>query len=128
MPKLRRIALPHARPVLYSDGVICGNLLWISGAQAVDEQGNIVGKGDVVAQTEQVFKNLEKVLAEAGASFADVARIVIYLRDMQHRSAIAPVRERVFGPNRPASTLVAVSGLSHPDSLIEIEAVAYLGD
>jgi reactive intermediate/imine deaminase len=108
----------------YADAVRSGNTVWISGMLPVDADGELIGGEDVVAQTEQVFRNLAAVLEHVGASFADVVKVMVFLRDVSDRAAINPVRERHFGDARPASTLVEVSGLAHPQALVEIEAVA----
>ena len=89
--------------------------------------GSIVGGADAVAQTEQIFENLGLVLAHCGAGFEDVVKVVVYLTDISARPAINEVRKRHFGDARPASTLVEVSALAHPEALVEIEAVAQLG-
>ena len=99
-------------------------LLFISGQISLDAAGNLVGAGDVAAQTDQIFKNLEAILAANGATFADVVKMNTYLVDIAARPAIAEVRGRYLAAEPPASTLVAVTALAHPDYLIEIEAVA----
>jgi len=108
----------------YTDAVRFGDLLFISGVVAWDQDGNIVGKGDVIAQTEKIFDSLGQILAAAGCGFADMLTVTIFLRDIEDRAKINPVRERVFGDSRPASTLVEVSKLVYPDLLIEVNAVA----
>lgn len=80
---------------------------------------------DVVAQTEQVFRNLALVLDHAGCGFAVVVKVVVYLAGIHHRAPINEVRGRYFGPARPASTLVEVSALAVPGALVEIDAVVY---
>jgi len=100
------------------------DLIFASGQVAEDSEGNTVGKGDVVVQTEQVLTNLQNVLEASGASLADVVKVTVFLRNMEHRNAVAEVRKRFFKDNLPASTLVEVSKLAHQDWLIEIEAVA----
>lgn len=112
----------------FTDAVRAGDTLWISGMIAVDAKGSMVGVGDAVVQTEQVFRNIEAVLRATGSSFAQVVKVVVYLRDIDDRPRINPVRQRVFGQHRPASTLVEVSRLAHGEALVEIDAVAYLGD
>jgi 2-iminobutanoate/2-iminopropanoate deaminase len=101
-----------------------GPLLFVSGIVPVDEQGNLVGGGDVVAQARQVFANMAAVLAGAGASFADVVKVTVFLTDVEDRPRINPVRQEVFGDARPASTLVEVSRLAVEGAKIEVEAVA----
>jgi reactive intermediate/imine deaminase len=108
----------------YTDAVRVDDLLFVSGCIAVDGEGNLIGGNDVVAQTRQVFENLERILEAAGATFADVAKVTIYLTDIDDRARINPVREEFFGGARPASTLVEVSRLVLPAAKVEIELVA----
>ena len=108
----------------YTDAVRIGDLLFVSGCIAVDGDGNLVGGDDVVAQTRQVFANLAAILAAAGARFADVAKVTVFLTDVDDRARINPVREEFFGDARPASTLVEVSSLLLPGAKVEIELVA----
>ena len=111
----------------YTDAVQAGGLLFVSGCIPVDAHGRLVGGDDVVAQARQVFANLLTVLAAAGASFADVVKVTVFLTDVDDRPLINPVRRQVFGPARPASTLVEVSRLAVPGARIEVEAIAVLG-
>ena len=108
----------------YTDAVRVGELLFLSGCVSVDEHGEVVGAGDVVAQARQVFTNLGRVLEAAGASFADVAKVTLFLTNVDDRARINPVRQEFFGEARPASTLVEVSRLVLPELLLEVEAVA----
>jgi 2-iminobutanoate/2-iminopropanoate deaminase len=122
LPELLSEPLSH-----YTDAVKSGDTLFISGMIATDYAGNIVGKGNTVRQTEQVFKNIQSVLEYTGATFENVVKVVVYVRNINDRKAIDPVRQKYFGTHRPASTLVEISALAHEDALIEIEAVAFLG-
>ncbi len=99
-------------------------LLFISGQVAVDLAGNLVGPGDVAAQADQVYRNLAAILAAHGATFADVVKLNTYLVNIADRPALAAMRGRYLADPFPASTLVAVAALAHPDYLIEVEAVA----
>lgn len=108
----------------YTDAVRAGDLLFVSGCIAVDGEGRLVGGDDVVAQTRQVFANIETVLAAAGASIRDVVKVTVFLTDVGDRAAVNTVREEVFGDIRPASTLVEVSKLVIDDARVEIEVVA----
>ena len=110
----------------YTDAVRAGDLLFISGVVPVDGDGGLVGGDDVVEQTRHVFANLAAVLAAAGATFADVVKVNVYLTEIADRARINPVRQELFGEVRPASTLVEVSALAVPGAKIEIEAVALL--
>jgi reactive intermediate/imine deaminase len=111
----------------YTDAVIAGDTLYVSGIVPVDADGALVGGGDVVAQARAVFAIMGRVLTAAGAGPGDVVKVVIYLLDVDDRPKINPVRQEFFGQARPASTLVEVSRLAVPGALVEIEAVAYLG-
>jgi reactive intermediate/imine deaminase len=108
----------------YTDAVRVGELLFVSGVVPVDGDGRLVGGDDVVEQSRHVFANLGAVLAAAGATFADVAKVTVYLTDIDDRARINPVRQEIFGDTRPASTLVEVSALAVPGAKLEIEAVA----
>jgi 2-iminobutanoate/2-iminopropanoate deaminase len=111
----------------YTDAVIAGDTLYVSGIVPVDADGRVVGE-DVVAQARHVFAIMEQVLAAAGASPADVVKVTVYLLDIDDRPKINPVRQEFFGETRPASTLVEVSRLAVDGALLEIEAVAHLDD
>jgi reactive intermediate/imine deaminase len=111
----------------YTDAVRFRDLLFISGVAPLDETGRVPTL-DVVGQAELVFKNLKKVLDAAGASFADVLKVTVYLTDVGDRTKINPVRQRHFGNARPASTLIGVNELAVPQMKIEIEAVVGLSD
>ncbi len=106
-----------------------GGTVYISGQVAAGPDGAVVGVGDVGAQTAQVMRNLEIALQAAGATFADVVKIVTYVVGYQpeQRAAIAAARAPYFPAGEPpASTLVGVSALAAPDWLVEIEAVAVI--
>ena len=126
---MRRIRLAGqlAEPIShYTDGVEAAGFLYISGMLPVNADGELVGDGDVIRQSEQVLDNVGAVLHSAGATFDDVVRVGVYVRDMADRERINTVRRRYFDDSRPASTLVEVSALAHPGALVEIEAVALL--
>ena len=115
----------QAEPIShYTDAVRAGDLLFVSGCVPVDADGRLVGGDDVVAQARQAFANVGAVLAAGGCSFADVAKVTIFLTDVDDRPAINPLRQEFFGDTRPASTLVEVSRLAIPGAKIEVEAVA----
>ena len=109
----------------YADAVVAGDTLYVSGIVPVDASGAVVGD-DVVAQARQVFAIMERVLAAAGATPADVVKVTVYLLDVDDRPLINPVRQEFFGSSRPASTLVEVSRLAVPGARLEIEAIAHL--
>ena len=98
--------------------------IYISGQIAYDKDGTIVGAGDMRAQAEQVFKNLQIALAAAGATFSDVVKMNSFITDMSKVQAVRDVRARYFTEAAPASTFVEVKGLVRPELLLEIEVVA----
>lgn len=110
----------------YCDAVRFGNLLFISGIPPTDAKGNLVGGDDVAAQARQVFVNMKAVLDAAGATFADILKVTVYLLDVNDRKRINPVRQEFFGAARPASTLIGVRELAIPGMKVEIEAVVGL--
>ena len=117
-----------SRPPTYSQVVKAGNTIYIAGQVAQDEQGQVVGAGDFVAQANQVFENLGKALAAAGAGFGDLVKTTVYVTDPRYREALRDVRSKFLGSTPPpASTLVVVAGLALPEYLLEIEAVAVIG-
>lgn len=108
----------------YTDAVRVGDLLFVSGCVPVDSEGKLVGRDDVVEQARQVFRNIGDILRHAGAGFEDVARVTVYLTDIDDRARINPVRQEFFGQTRPASTLIEISRLAIPGAKLEIECVA----
>jgi reactive intermediate/imine deaminase len=103
-----------------------GKVLHISGQVSQDVDGNIVGVGDITAQTRQVLGNISKILDAVGGQMSDIAKVTVFVKDMSHLDKIHQVRSEFFNPPYPASSLVQVVGLVNPDYLIEIEAVAVI--
>ena len=101
-------------------------LVFISGLLARDAAGNIVGKGDMGKQLEQVGENLRVALEAAGAGLVDLVRTTTYVTDIDEFFRHVEVRQRYFGPALPTSTTVEVRRLSHQDFLVEVEAFAAL--
>ncbi len=112
-----------------SQGLKIGNLLFLSGQVAVDTDGQIVGKGDLGAQTRQVFENMKTVLEQAGATFDNVVKMTSYFTtNIQNYEEYFAVRREYFTKFNPASTGVQVAALAFEDLLLEVEAIAYLPD
>lgn len=101
-----------------------GKLVFCAGQVAFDAGGEIVGIGDIVAQTRQVMENLRIALESAGATFADVVKVVNYITDVDNFSSMAEVRKEYLAEPYPVSTLIEVPALMFPELLIEIEAIA----
>ena len=115
-----------AKTTGYSPAVRAGNTLYISGQVSQDLDGNIVGRGDIVAQAAQVFANLKAVVEAAGASLQDVVKLTTYTTSLANRQAIAEARAKYWQSDWPASTFVVISSLAAPDFLVEVEAIAVL--
>ena len=101
-----------------------GRFVFVSGMTARQPDGTIVGVGDVRAQTRQVCENVKSAVEAAGGTLADVCRVDVYVRNMEDFAKIHEIRAQYFTEPLPASTMVEVSKLAHPDYLIEINAIA----
>jgi len=117
----------------YTQAVVTkpGKLVFLSGQVANDPAGQLVGKGDLKAQTEQVFANLKTALAAAGATFDDVVKITWYVKGYKQEdlSVLRGVRDKFVNTSAPpASTLVGVASLVQEDYLIEVDAIAVVGE
>ena len=104
-----------------------GRLIFISGTVAMDDQGDVIGEGDMEAQARAVFKQIEKLLQEAGATIGDVVKITTFVTDMSQYGKFSRVRKEVFGDGPyPASATVGVSELVKDGLLVEVEAIAVI--
>jgi 2-iminobutanoate/2-iminopropanoate deaminase len=101
-----------------------GRQIFVAGQLARDADGNCVGKGDMRAQLEQTFRNLDRCLKAAGATWADVVKTNTFVTDFDEFQKCADVRMRYIGVATPTSTTVGVTRLAGPDFMVEIEAVA----
>ncbi|WP_018571721.1 RidA family protein [Streptomyces sp. PsTaAH-124] len=128
MNELTRIPAPEgvAPAPAYSHVVMgTGRLVAVSGQLALDEDGRLVGEGDPAAQARQVFENLRRCLAAAGAGFDDVVKLTYFVTDIAHLPAVRTARAAHIPDDRlPASSAVQVAALVRPEFLMEIEAFA----
>ena len=127
--ELEPVDVPKA-PSSAAPGIMLtgGSLILVSGQVAWDAAGNVVGKGDIVAQTRQAFANLERIFAAAEATLADVVKLTIYITDLANRRAVREIRREFLADNNPPSTTVVVSSLVDEDLLIEIDAMGLVPD
>jgi 2-iminobutanoate/2-iminopropanoate deaminase len=110
----------------YSEGIRVGNLVFVAGQIAVDDQFVLTGKDDPDRQARKIFENMKGILEEAGATMQDVVMVNLYVTDIKLLSKIAQARRDFFSPNRPVATLVEVSKLAHPDAVLEVNAIAVI--
>jgi enamine deaminase RidA (YjgF/YER057c/UK114 family) len=118
----------NQNPAFSNVAVVSGNvrMIYVGGQDAIDAEGNIVGVGDIGAQTEQVLRNLRTALKAAGAEPEHVVKWNVLIVDGQDFAAGYAAFQRVWGdrPNPPVITAAVVKGLAHPDFLVEIDAIA----
>lgn len=105
-----------------------GKTIYVGGQNAVNEKAELVGKGDLAKQTEQVLQNLEIALESCGASFVDLVKLDIYLLHGQDARKGFEVSQKFLSgiPNQPIITVLYVSGFVHPEYLVEIGATAFV--
>ena len=119
-----KVATPRG---IMSQGVSvpAGRLVFVSGQVSRDATGQLVGNGDIKAQTRKTLENVQAVLAESGATMEDVVKVTVFATDLGEQfAAIHEVRSEFFKSDYPASTLVEIKSLVDKEMLIEIEAVA----
>ncbi len=117
---------PWPAKFTFSPAVRVGNLLFISGTTATDEKGQLVGRGDIVAQTRYIFQKFEGILASVGATFDHIVETTEYVTTMEGYKGTADVRREIFKSKFPAATGVIVAGLLREGALIEISAIAVI--
>ena len=119
------------KPAGYSQGVkVTGaqSILFLAGQVAYDKDGSVAFKGDFKGQARAVFESIKKLVQAGGGTLDNVVKINTYVTDVRNRPDFRLVRDEFFGSNGPASTMVEVCALAHPDYLIEIEAIAVVGN
>ena len=114
-------------PATYSQGMKVSQaqtLLFLSGQVAYTADGGVACRGDFKGQARGAYEAIKALVESQGGTLANVVKITTYVTDMSYRIDLAPIREEFFGKKGPASTLVEISALAHPDWMIEIEAIA----
>jgi enamine deaminase RidA (YjgF/YER057c/UK114 family) len=110
----------------YVHAIRAGTTLYIAGQVARDERGEVVAPGDAAAQARQVYENLGRVLAAAGAGWRNIVKLTTYLVDRADAQAVSAVRFQYLGDHRPPHTGLIVAGLGSPDLRVEVDAIAVL--
>jgi 2-iminobutanoate/2-iminopropanoate deaminase len=116
-------------PATYSQGIRvtqAQTILFLSGQVAYTPDGGVACRGDFKGQARGAYEAIRALVESQGGTLANVIKITTYVTDMSYRVDLAPVREEFFGRKGPASTLVEIPSLAHPDWMIEIEAIAVL--
>jgi enamine deaminase RidA (YjgF/YER057c/UK114 family) len=130
MPKIEKFAaVGMFDPPTYSQGIKvteAGTVLFLAGQVAYDKDGSVKHAGDFKAQAREVFRCIKSLVETAGGRMDNIVKINTYLTDIRYRADLVPIREEFLGKKGPASTLVEVSALAHPDWLIEVEAIAVI--
>jgi 2-iminobutanoate/2-iminopropanoate deaminase len=119
-------AVPEPPPGLFSNCLVIGATIHISGQHAGSPQG-AVGGGSMLEQSREAFRRVLALIAAAGGTADDVVKLNIYLCDMARRAELSAARREFFAEPCPCSTLLGVSALASPDLLVEIDAIAVVG-
>ena len=116
-------------PATYSQGIKvtqAQTILFLSGQVAYTPDGGVAFRGDFKAQARGAYEAIKALVESQGGTMANIIKITTYVTDMRYRLDLAPIREEFLGKKGPASTLVEISALAHPDWMIEIEAIAVI--
>ena len=129
MPSYQSVVPNDKWPARYtfSPATRVGNLVFLSGTTGTDDDGNIVGPGDIVAQTRRIFEKFSLILQSAGGSLSNIVETTDYVLSLEEYTKTAALRRELFkGPPWPAATGVVVAGLIREGALIEIKGIAAL--
>lgn len=123
MPELEEIKAP-IQPMFSADAIRYGDLLFVSGCVPIDAEGNLVGRGDLEAQTRKVMENMKAVLEASGTDFTHVLKTTVFVTEIGRRKVADEIRREYFGERPPASTILEVTALTVEGIEIEIDAIA----
>jgi enamine deaminase RidA (YjgF/YER057c/UK114 family) len=130
MATLEKFGAPGVfEPATYSQGIRvtqAQTILFLSGQVAYTTDGGVAHRGDFKAQARGAYEAIKALVESQGGTMENVIKITTYVTDMRYRLDLAPIREEFLGKKGPASTLVEISALAHPDWMIEIEAIAVI--
>ncbi|HEY7557648.1 MAG TPA: RidA family protein [Candidatus Binatia bacterium] len=104
-----------------------GRMVFIAGQTASDPQGNVVGIGDVRAQTRYIIEKIQRAIEAAGGTMNDLVAMSVFTTDVRYHRDVNEVRRELLGSNFPTSTMVQVVALARPELLLEINATAVIG-
>lgn len=130
MAKIQKYCAPGVYdPPGYSQGIKVTSpqtILFLAGQVAYDKDGSPKHRGDFTAQAREVFGAIQKLVEAGGGTLDNVVKITTFVTDVRHRPEFRTVRDEFFGAKGPASTMIEVSKLAHPDYMVEIEAIAVI--
>ena len=130
MPTIDKFCAPGVfDPATYSQGIKVSQaqtILFLSGQVAYTADGGVACRGDFKGQARGAYEVIKALVESQGGTMANIVKITTYVTDMHYRVDLAPIREEFFGKKGPASTLVEICALAHPDWMIEIEAIAVI--
>ena len=130
MAKIEKIAAKSVLdPATYSQAIrVSGaqSVVFVSGQVAYDKRGGAAHPGDFKAQAREAFRSVVAQVKAAGGTAESIVKINTYLTDIRYRADLMPIRSEILGKRPPASTLVQVCALAHPDWMIEVEAIAVI--
>ena len=130
MPTVEKFCAPGVfDPATYSQGIRVNNaqtILFLSGQVAYTPDGGVAYRGDFKGQARGAYEAIKALIESQGGTMANIVKITTYVTNMAYRIDLAPLREEFFGKKGPASTLVEISSLAHPDWMIEVEAIAVI--
>lgn len=123
-----KVSTPFAPQAIgpYSQGILCGSLLFVSGQLAIDPSTGKLIEGDIKAQTQRVLENIKAIVEAAGGTMKDVIKTTCYLKDIKLFKEFNEVYSTFFQEDPPARTTIEVSSLPREGALIEIDAIAYI--
>ncbi len=130
MSKMRRVTSPQVaepQPETWSNCQVIGDQVWISGMVSGYAGDVIAGGDDMYEQSRLIFEKIQHMIGAAGGAMADIAKVTIFVTDIQRREEVWRARAEFFEGDFPCSTLVEVAALARPGLLVEIEAQAVLG-
>ncbi len=112
----------------YSRAIRIGNIIEVAGTAAADDNGNVVGKDNPYEQTKFILQKIGRALQACGASFEDVVRTRIFVKDISRWEEIGRAHGEIFHSIKPVTTMVEVSSFIAPELVVEIEATAIICD
>ncbi|MBP0494579.1 RidA family protein [Pararoseomonas indoligenes] len=125
--KITTPAVPEPPGGIFSNCLVVGDTVHISGQHAGNPAGGLLGDGSAEDQARQTFRKIVALVEAAGGTAADIVKLTIYALNMEDRAAIGRARKEFFSDPMPCSTFIGINALVAPDLLLEIDAVAILG-